>query len=82
MDDASVWVWVFPECRSAVPTVAFGDSRLRPARLAAPNVTSHADDPQSMSCPGLYKRITFVVKDRREPSQAKLHARHSLSVEA
>ena len=59
MDDASVCV--FPECRSAVPTVAFGDSRLRPARLAAPNVTSHADDPQSMSCPGLYKRITFVV---------------------
>ena len=66
MDDASVWVCVFPECRSAVPTVAFGDSRLRPARLAAPNVTSHADDPQSMSCPGLYKRITFVGKGGAE----------------
>ena len=44
---------VFPECRSAVPTAAFGDSRLRPARPVAPNVASHADDSQSMLGPGL-----------------------------
>ena len=25
------------------------------------DVASHADNPLSMSCPGLYKRITFVV---------------------
>ena len=47
-----------PECRAHCGVWGFATAL---SAASAPNVASHADDPQSMSCPGLYKRITFVV---------------------
>ena len=50
-----------------MPSAAFGDSRLLLYAQPRPQtLRSHADNSLSMSCPGLYKRITFVVVGRGE----------------
>ena len=57
--DASVVFPGVPECHAQRGVWGFATAAL--CAESAPNVASHADNPLSMPCPGLYKRITFVV---------------------
>ena len=58
---------VFPECRSAVPTAAFGDTRLRSARPRPQTLRLTRTSPLVCHVSAV-KRITFVVRGRARRS--------------